>query len=157
VTSTRHRLAIVVALSLPAAGGCNHGVASQPEASGLQSSSNPDRRRPDAAGHQPGGAVRLPIPLVDQAQRELQGIVRPCVEEARQRGTTLGREVRIESTLQVESREVRFRESRMARRTADPVFDRCVITALGNASYPAANAPDRALATISATVSTVPR
>lgn len=152
-----HRFAIVVTLSLAAAVGCNRGAASQPEASPAQSSSKPERRGPDSAGHHSRGAVGLPIALVDQAQSELQRMVRPCVEEARQRGTTLGREIRIVSTLQVESGEVRFKESRLARRTADLVFDRCVVTALGHASYPAANAPERALAMFSGTVPTVPR
>lgn len=152
-SSRRRTFAVVLFLAMAVA--CHRGAASDASASERGSNGKTERRGPDS-GHHSGGAIRLPIPVVDQAQSELRRTVWPCVEEARRRGMIL-RRIRIVSTLQVESGEVRFTDSRIASGTTDPEFDRCVTSALGNATYPAPTAPERALAMISGTLSTVGR
>lgn len=111
----------------------------------------------DAAGHHlTEGAVRIPLPIVDQAQLEIQDFARPCIVDARGRGIVLDATVRVESTLQVNRGQATFHKTRLDRPTEDPMFDRCVVAALAEASYPAV-APEGAIATFSGIVRTTRR
>lgn len=105
----------------------------------------------DPAGHSPRGAVRLPIPVVDQAQRAVQQTVGPCLTRtARARLDP----VRVTATVQVYNGAVVFRDVRLdeADKTTDVALLTCAKRRLGAARVRVDGVPEGALAVLSAPV-----